>query len=531
MLDRRDSDVSDTTLEAEPEAQPADAIAPPWLLPVSLTYLALPTLIFVAGWTRPLIALISGACVVAVVAMSIRSAATRPKHALPRVTTAGIWGGATVFGLLTGAGGYVPQSWDWLKHNAIVRDLVTQPWPVSYDIEGNTFQLTYYIGYYLPAAAAGKLFGWQAANAVLLAWTVLGIGLAFTWFCVLTRAARRGWILLVAALFSGPDLVGFMIFEPIIRYEDAPLPSGQLDWWAQIGKYPGHVTSMMWGPHHAIGAWIGAAAIVYLARTRQLGWIVPIVAFNGLLSPFVTLGFLPLVLWAVWRNGRSEIAARTRQLASVPAGLAALAVVPVLAYYMAILASLPEPFDNSVVVGFSLTNPIRTMSFMQALGAYLMLITLEVIIFYVLVRRSPVGQEPESRFLLGVVTVTMILFPLVRYGQWSDLALRAVVPSMFVLSILVARVILDLPRSSKLRLVFLYLLVVGLKAPQMELQRAVTDDHAHGEIVSAGFDASSAENTVGIVILSESIYLEEPRFLAQYNASSDTFFARNIARG
>jgi len=505
-------------------------MTPRWLVTASLAYMALPTLIFVAGWTRPAIATIASVCATALLAISAQNARSKPSYSLPLGTSAGIWAGATVIGLFTGAGAIFPQSWDWLKHNAILRDLVVEQWPVAYDVEGQSFQLTYYIGYYLPAAAVGKVAGWEAANSALFVWTVLGIALAFTWFCVLTQAAKRGWILLVAALFSGPDVLGWLLFSPVTRVEDVSLPSQQLDWWAQVGKYPNHVTSVMWGPHHALGAWIGAGLILHLARTRQLRWIAPVVAFCGLMSPFTTLGLLPLVGWAVICDGRQAILRRVRELASLPAALAAVAVLPVVVYYAALSAPLPAPYGGSVEAGFALTNPIRPMSFVQALAAYLLLIAVEVLIFSALVRRSPAGREPDSRMLLGVVTITMLLFPLVRYGQWSDLAMRAVVPSMFVLSILVGRILLESPRSNTFRLGLVYLLVFGLVAPSLELRRAITNSHVHGAYVIDGFDANDADASAGIVSLSETIYTTQPRFLAQYTASEDTFFSSTIAR-
>lgn len=54
-------------------------------------------------------------------------------------------------------------------------DLVGDPWPATYAIDGVATLLRAPIGYFLPAALVGKLWGLRAAELALLAWTVLGV--------------------------------------------------------------------------------------------------------------------------------------------------------------------------------------------------------------------------------------------------------------------------------------------------------------------------------------------------------------------
>jgi hypothetical protein len=68
---------------------------------------------------------------------------------------------------LSGIGGFGLQNWDFNFRNAVLHDLVDYSWPVVYP-QGRI--LLYYFTYWLPAALAGKIFGWFGANIFLFVW-------------------------------------------------------------------------------------------------------------------------------------------------------------------------------------------------------------------------------------------------------------------------------------------------------------------------------------------------------------------------
>jgi hypothetical protein len=211
----------------------------------SLAYLSLPVAVFLVGWLRPgWAAVMTAALVAGLVAMArrFRAVATTPREERPVSGAAVAMGALAVMVVvgLSGPGGFGVQTWDWAKHNAILKDLVEQPWPVAYATGRDDVALTYYVAYYLPAALAGKLAGWQAANVALFAWTAIGCVLAMLWLVVLSGAPVWRCVA-IFVLFSGLDVVGAIAWST--RWNKGRWANDfHLEWWAGHWTYPGNVT-------------------------------------------------------------------------------------------------------------------------------------------------------------------------------------------------------------------------------------------------------------------------------------------------
>ena len=145
---------------------------------ITIFYLTLPFIIFCMGWLRLSIAIPITALILWAIWQLLQHQSPITNSQLPNsqstfylLLLTGIW----VF--LSGVGGYTFQNWDHHWRNAVLHDLITYDWPVIYSSpeKGPITMLVYYVGYWLPAALAGKIFGWQAANFVLFLWTWLGV--------------------------------------------------------------------------------------------------------------------------------------------------------------------------------------------------------------------------------------------------------------------------------------------------------------------------------------------------------------------
>ena len=113
--------------------------------------------------------------------------------------------------IFAGVGGFVWQNiWDHKFRNAVFMDLVNYDWPVIE--EGKA--LCYYLGYWLPAALVGKIFGLQAGYAFQVIWAILGVSIAFGIICEYLRTVKiRNIIILI--FYSGLDIFLFLLFSKL----------------------------------------------------------------------------------------------------------------------------------------------------------------------------------------------------------------------------------------------------------------------------------------------------------------------------
>ena len=163
-------------------------------------YLVLPALFFAYGWLRSPFAVITIFVIIVFIAVStweIYRAVGLLRHRLVgrsindqsktliwlclAYLLIGIWL------VLSGAGGFGYQNYDYITNNALFKDLIIKKWPITMMINGIQTPVVYYLAYYLPGAAVGKILGWNAANVFIYLWTLIGTMLSFTWFWKLSR--------------------------------------------------------------------------------------------------------------------------------------------------------------------------------------------------------------------------------------------------------------------------------------------------------------------------------------------------------
>jgi hypothetical protein len=276
---------------------------------VTVCLLALPVLVFIVGWLRtPIAVLLSVALGVAAAAL-VRDggqgdAVATGSSRVSLVTMFAALIPITAAVLLSGVGGFGPRNWDWVKHDAVLRDLIVQPWPVRYLTEDGATGLTYYVAYYLPAAVVGKVAGWTAANLALAATSLLGAVLAVLWVVVLARGAPL-LCGVVFALFSGMDVLGAALRAAGGLDLAAVFGNLHLEWWSGHWQYSSNVSLLYYAPHQALAAWLLTALTIDGIEGEGGRVSILAVAAVGLLwSPFVVLGLLPLLVAIAVRPGR-----------------------------------------------------------------------------------------------------------------------------------------------------------------------------------------------------------------------------------
>ncbi|MGK7861411.1 hypothetical protein [Falsiroseomonas sp. E2-1-a4] len=186
---------------------------------------------------------------------------------------------------------YAPM--DWQIRDAVMRDLALGPWPVGYVVGDAVWLLRAPLGYYMPAALAGRIGGLGVAQAALFVWTALGLALVLALLAALARQAgvRARWLVLVFLTFGGLDLLPNIWLDLTDGTGLASYWGRGGEWWARIFQYSGHVTLLLWVPNHALAAWIPALLLLRHARRPEFLRVVAVpLAAAAAWSPLGALG-------------------------------------------------------------------------------------------------------------------------------------------------------------------------------------------------------------------------------------------------
>jgi hypothetical protein len=351
--------------------------------------------------------------------------------------------------ILGGEGRFFYANTDWQVRNAVLLDLVREPWPFAYARGPATEILRAPLGMYLLPALVGKMGGFRAAELALLAQNAVFLGTLLALGSSLFGSARARWIAAgVFFGFSGLDIVGQLIVRRPIWLH--------LEQWAGI-QYSATLTQAFWVPQHALAGWIFATFYMLWRERRMPAWpCLAVVPLSALLSPLAMMGMIPFAAHIGFELLSKR---RLRWFDIVLPAAALLACVPALLYLTAgsgSVGSRPAPLQLHVYVLFMLLE----------IGPY-------VFALWQVRERMRFGQVTGA-----IVLAVLLLAPLVQVGESVDFMMRASIPALAILSIMVADLLIH-PSSEgdgrwkTARRCVLVAFTMGLATPSGEVARAV----------------------------------------------------------
>jgi hypothetical protein len=477
------------------------------LILVALTsiYLVIPVIPFAYGWLKSPFSGMVIVVAVAFIGMSIKSIFGLTGHRQMvhsahersvRANTGIILSGfiIAIWLLLSGTGGFGFQNPDHLASNALLRDLIVQDWPITMDIGGETLNVVYYVAYFLPAAVVGKLFGWLAANIVLLMWMALGILLAFVWFGILARVyllkrpSATVWMALIFCFAGGLDYAALYF----VRGE-LPYITFHLETWARLFEYPSNTTLAYWVPQQAIAAWLLVSLILRTPGTVFVRYVGMTLAVGLIWTPLAVMGLIPyLVIRMIVLLHRKELHV---DIITVLLSVSALLVGCVHALY---LTSNQFKFPVGLLwnfVALSTGWPILVEFWLFEFGILSLLVLLFLIYGAVSIRRTNTsitfleavqrcfGIEKYDLVIVVTSLSILTLIPLFKLGYMNDLSMRASIPSLFLLWTFIAKVVISPYTqeaekykdkiSATLQAATLMLVLLGFMTSMNELSRSI----------------------------------------------------------
>jgi hypothetical protein len=376
---------------------------------LGLLYLSLPLVLFFAFFAKSSIA-VPALAVIVIVLARVRPRSSSAKIFAQSADFHQLLSCVVVAALFLWLCGYVrpfEHTFDWLKHFAVINELAQHPWPPINEASG-TF-LRYSLGYYLVPGLFTKVFGnrWIELFVFLQTWS--GLVLLLALLLQKIRPARSLLFVILFLLFSGLDLIGWLIHDStssILVHKE---------WWAGSNyafAYDGHATLFIWVPQHALAGMIGLALLLPgqmpPASSSYLGLLGAAVL---LWSPFAGIGLAPFVLVTAVRGGRQAFLDWGNILCAAVLG------IPLAGYLMAGATGVPHGF-NWDHAGFSWRS-------------YLEFSTLEVGLYLLALRL----YGWQYLCYPGIVIAILLLLPLYRIGEFNDFTMRACIPAIMLIAI------------------------------------------------------------------------------------------------
>ncbi|WP_305952461.1 hypothetical protein [Emticicia oligotrophica] len=279
---------------------------------LTVSYLLIPNLIFILTWLNPLWATLGFVVsVYSFYSFIIETNKSNEDFSALRVnriepsTLLYLALFTLILGVVFSLGNFgLGQSYDYYKHNTIVKELIEKPFPVVYENETRygilkePAILGYYMAYYLPTAIICKFVGFGASNILLYLWGAIGIFISFSWLYFLSPKNIN--IVLIFILF----LLGATLFKPYLYAHYllkniVSLPMIQYFIWPSGISF--NLINVHYSPQHHIVTTVGVFFVYYESFIRKdnrfvlffvsllLMW-----SFLGAFSVGIIAGFLVL---------------------------------------------------------------------------------------------------------------------------------------------------------------------------------------------------------------------------------------------
>lgn len=486
--------------------------ASPIFCRLAYIYLAIPFLIFVFGWFKLPLALVSAAIIIVGLYFAMMYAPSLDisqinRQNIPKIVCAVVL--AVVWVYMSGIGGYAFQNYDHMWRNAILETLVDNEWPVYINDSAPFFEnpvaMIYYFAFWLPAAWYGKHFGMASAYGFLFIWAVIGI--LFIFYLISAFHKKIALPMMIAFIFfSGLDAVGAFIYTNSPDY--TWFNTLHLENWASGFQISSMTTQLFWVFNQAIPAWLITLLLLHLKDNRSLVFIY---SFSLLFCTLPAVGLLPFMAYFFIRRCVQIYDKKTLFKDNIIAMLkdsltfqnvAAGGLIGITSYL----------FLKSNATG---TQGIAYTEIKRFLMPYLMTVFFEFLIYHILIYKK---QSKNGLFYVSLGTLLVV--PLIRVGPHVDFVMRASIPALVVLFILVMDTLSSYVKEKKLLasgILILTLSLGGLTA-QHEIMRTITS-------------TTNSANDPNVPLKATEIDLFQDgargNFFGEYN---DSFFFKHIAK-
>lgn len=417
---------------------------------LTFLYISLPVFIFFFGWLHSAYAVVLSGLLLLGVWRYLSRSITHLDLAAPsvRVVNPSQWlliaGLAFGWVFFSGIGGFANQDWDHHFRNALFRDLIVDDWPVYYtfsasypdpELASHHSALNYYLTFWLPAALAGKWWGAEVANRVLLLWSYAGVLLVLYY---LNRLCSFRYALLVSLLFmgwSGLDVLNRLISQPLASFTTFQLEANELY------SYTAFTSNLYNVFNQAIPTWLITLWVFNNPNRLNLLPIAFLLAYAPF--PFVGLVLLYYAYYVLNRfaseptigRGVTSVLSELYQTETIVAIVGLL--VPYALFYSAHTGSVPSDlFWSRTLIGTRREN-------IQVIVSYFVTFFLEAGVYFLSVVLLSNYIYQTYKRLFWLCFAILLFLPFWTVGAGNDFASRGSMPCLVMLCIMTTKALID----------------------------------------------------------------------------------------
>ena len=413
----------------------------PWLYASIVLFLTIPLFMFFLGYLRlsvgvPLALIFAGIVLFSTSdclnnADGIKLARSENEIKVPVSYLVGFAVTALILSFVSGTGEYIFTLQDHAFRRAILRDLIDYDWPVIYNYSTQTNPevieifgiasgeraFSYYFIYWMPAALAGKMFGFEFGNFILLLWNALGIFLCFMASSVIIKRFTAA-VPFMFVFFSGLDVLPNLVYS-LTQYEGWRWIEG----FVPVMSYVSNFRELSAVYNQMVPCFLIVAILMMSYNTRSMG-LTAGVLFGY--SPWAVFGIIPMVLAFLFcKKHRASTFSKTLMNTFSPVNIASALLILVVfgSYYTSNSAALGEKGP----AWFFFDNPV------MFIPAYIVFVAMEVLPFIIMLYK----REKDNIVFLAA-SATLLLIPFYKITPMNDFSMRSSMPALFFFCILMA---------------------------------------------------------------------------------------------
>ena len=418
----------------------------PWLYTSIVLFLTVPLFIFFLGYLRLPVGIPLTLIFVGIVCYSVSDCLNDPDGVklskqdhdlkIPVSYLIGFAVTALFISYVSGVGEYIYSFDDHEYRRAILRDLINYDWPVIFSnstqtnpevikalgTDSGNRALLYYFIYWLPSAVAGKTFGFEIGNLVLLLWNSIGIFLTFLAVSLKIKKITA-WVPFFYVFFSGLDIIPDFVYL-FTEYNGWHWYEG----YVPVMSYVSNFRELASVNNQMVPCFLIVALLLLSKNTRSMGLTAGIMFCY---SPWAVFGILPMVGAILFgkKNKAKKMLKNLQNLFSVANITSALLLLFVFgSFYL----SNSEGVDYR---GFAWTFYDHPIMFIPC---YIVFIAIEVLPFVVIL-----FKREKNNAVFWAVLVTLMILPWYKVSDVNDLSMRGSMPALFFLCISLCAVVSD----------------------------------------------------------------------------------------